>query len=82
MKTLGGFGAWNRCLNHLLTLSESHIESVILARFIEAVKRYNSVTSSVTLFLPSVLTSRFSFGSVVEFSKKKWSSLVDSVFRR
>ena len=39
-KTLGGFGAWNRCLNHLLTLAESHIESVILEKFIEAVKRY------------------------------------------
>ncbi|XP_020147436.1 acyl-coenzyme A oxidase 2, peroxisomal [Aegilops tauschii subsp. strangulata] len=38
MKTLGGFGAWNRCLNHLLTLAESHVEAVILARFIEAVK--------------------------------------------
>jgi acyl-CoA oxidase len=38
-KTLGGFGAWNRCLNHLLTLAESHIESVILAKFIESVKR-------------------------------------------
>lgn len=38
-KNLGGFGAWNRCLNHLLTLSESHIESVILARFINAVER-------------------------------------------
>ncbi|CAM0901567.1 unnamed protein product [Alopecurus aequalis] len=38
MKTLGGFGAWNICLNHLLRLAESHIESVILARFIEAVK--------------------------------------------
>ncbi|KAF8405989.1 hypothetical protein HHK36_008069 [Tetracentron sinense] len=37
-KTLGSFGAWNRCLNHLLTLSESHIESVILAKFIEAVQ--------------------------------------------
>ncbi|XP_027179498.1 acyl-coenzyme A oxidase 2, peroxisomal [Coffea eugenioides] len=37
-KTLGGFGAWNRCLNHLLTLAESHIESVILERFIEAVR--------------------------------------------
>ncbi|KAF8673246.1 hypothetical protein HU200_048798 [Digitaria exilis] len=37
-KTLGGFGAWNRCLNHLLTLAESHIESVILAQFIESVK--------------------------------------------
>ncbi|XP_072992890.1 acyl-coenzyme A oxidase 2, peroxisomal [Typha latifolia] len=37
-KTLGGFGAWNRCLNHLLTLAESHIESVILARFIESVQ--------------------------------------------
>ena len=29
--------SWNSCLNHLLILSESHIESVILARFIEAV---------------------------------------------
>uniref|UniRef100_A0ACD5XVA0 Uncharacterized protein n=1 Tax=Avena sativa TaxID=4498 RepID=A0ACD5XVA0_AVESA len=38
MKTLGGFGAWNRCLNHLLILAESHIESIILARFIEVVK--------------------------------------------
>ncbi|KAF8019074.1 hypothetical protein BT93_H3827 [Corymbia citriodora subsp. variegata] len=38
-KTLGSFGAWNRCLNHLLTLAESHIESVILAKFIEAVQR-------------------------------------------
>lgn len=38
-KTLGSFGAWNRCLNHLLTLGESHIESVILAKFIEAVQR-------------------------------------------
>ncbi|KAK7318581.1 hypothetical protein RJT34_03284 [Clitoria ternatea] len=37
-KSLGGFGAWNRCLNHLLTLAESHIESVILAKFIEAVQ--------------------------------------------
>lgn len=36
-KTLGSFGAWNRCLNHLLTLAESHIESVILEKFIEAV---------------------------------------------
>ncbi|RZC87697.1 hypothetical protein C5167_028149 [Papaver somniferum] len=37
-KTLGSFGAWNRCLNHLLTLAESHIETVILAKFIEAVQ--------------------------------------------
>jgi len=37
-KSLGDFGAWNRCLNHLLTLAESHIESVILAKFIEAVQ--------------------------------------------
>ncbi|XP_052195553.1 acyl-coenzyme A oxidase, peroxisomal isoform X2 [Diospyros lotus] len=37
-KNLGNFGAWNRCLNHLLTLAESHIESVILAKFIEAVE--------------------------------------------
>ena len=39
-KRLGSFGAWNRCLNHLLTLAESHIESVILAKFSEAVDRY------------------------------------------
>ncbi|KAL0917517.1 hypothetical protein M5K25_012583 [Dendrobium thyrsiflorum] len=38
-KTFGGFGAWNRCLNHLLTLAESHVESVILAKFIEAVQK-------------------------------------------
>ncbi|XP_058185088.1 acyl-coenzyme A oxidase, peroxisomal [Rhododendron vialii] len=37
-KNLGSFGAWNRCLNHLLTLAESHIESVILARFIQSVQ--------------------------------------------
>ncbi|KAG6401185.1 hypothetical protein SASPL_138033 [Salvia splendens] len=37
-KTLGSFGAWNRCLNHLLTLAESHIETVILAKFIDAVR--------------------------------------------
>lgn len=37
-KTLGSFGAWNRCLNHLLILAESHIESVILAKFIESVQ--------------------------------------------
>lgn len=41
-KTLGSFGAWNRCLNHLLTLAESHIESVVLAKFIEAVEKYVS----------------------------------------
>ncbi|KAG0589378.1 hypothetical protein KC19_1G017400 [Ceratodon purpureus] len=38
-KRLGSFGAWNRCLNHLLTLAESHIESVILAKFSESVER-------------------------------------------
>ncbi|XP_024375799.1 acyl-coenzyme A oxidase 2, peroxisomal [Physcomitrium patens] len=38
-KRLGSFGAWNRCLNHLLTLAESHIESVILAKFTEAIER-------------------------------------------
>ncbi|KAL8034177.1 hypothetical protein ABFX02_12G010500 [Erythranthe guttata] len=37
-KNLGSFGAWNRCLNHLLTLAESHIETVILAKFIDSVK--------------------------------------------
>lgn len=38
-KRFGSFGAWNRCLNHLLTLAESHIESVILAKFNEAIER-------------------------------------------
>lgn len=46
-KTLGAFGAWNRCLNHLLTLGESHIESVILAKFIEAVQRYDKSATSI-----------------------------------
>jgi hypothetical protein len=27
-------------LNHLLTLAESHIETVVLAKFIEAVEKY------------------------------------------
>eukprot|EP00245_Coleochaete_scutata_P000102 TRINITY_DN10107_c0_g1_i1.p1 TRINITY_DN10107_c0_g1~~TRINITY_DN10107_c0_g1_i1.p1 ORF type:complete len:679 (-),score=143.21 TRINITY_DN10107_c0_g1_i1:556-2592(-) len=36
---VGAFGAWNRCLNHLLTLAESHVESVILSKFIEGVER-------------------------------------------
>ncbi|KMZ62428.1 Acyl-CoA oxidase [Zostera marina] len=38
-KTLGNFGARNRCSNHLLTLAESHIETIILERFIEAIKK-------------------------------------------
>ncbi|XP_039145253.1 acyl-coenzyme A oxidase, peroxisomal [Dioscorea cayenensis subsp. rotundata] len=50
-KTLGGFGAWNRCLNHLLTLAESHIESVILARFIECVKSCPNKNTRDTLKL-------------------------------
>lgn len=50
-KTLGDFGAWNRCLNHLLTLAESHIESVILAKFIEAVQSCPDENSSATLKL-------------------------------
>lgn len=50
-KTLGGFGAWNRCLNHLLTLAESHIESVILAQFIEAVQRCPNANTQATLKL-------------------------------
>ncbi|KAE8670808.1 Acyl-coenzyme A oxidase 2, peroxisomal [Hibiscus syriacus] len=49
-KTLGSFGAWNRCLNHLLTLAESHIESVILAKFIEAVQKY--FLNLATKFIP------------------------------
>ncbi|XP_038904957.1 acyl-coenzyme A oxidase, peroxisomal [Benincasa hispida] len=50
-KTLGGFGAWNRCLNHLLTLAESHIESVILAQFIEAIQRCPNANTQATLKL-------------------------------
>ncbi|XP_022929316.1 acyl-coenzyme A oxidase, peroxisomal [Cucurbita moschata] len=50
-KNLGSFGAWNRCLNHLLTLAESHIESVILAQFIEAVQRCPNANTQATLKL-------------------------------
>lgn len=50
-KTLGSFGAWNRCLNHLLTLAESHIESVILAKFIEAVRSCPDASSRAALKL-------------------------------
>ncbi|KAK9230691.1 hypothetical protein WN944_023663 [Citrus x changshan-huyou] len=50
-KTLGSFGAWNRCLNHLLTLAESHIESVILAKFIEAVQNCPDPSSRAALKL-------------------------------
>ncbi|KAH8507787.1 hypothetical protein H0E87_010087 [Populus deltoides] len=50
-KTLGGFGAWNRCLNHLLTLAESHIESVILAKFIETVEKCPDASTRAALKL-------------------------------
>ncbi|GFZ18595.1 acyl-CoA oxidase 2 [Actinidia rufa] len=50
-KNLGSFGAWNRCLNHLLTLAESHIESVILAKFIEAVQSCPDPSSQAALKL-------------------------------
>ncbi|WOG97365.1 hypothetical protein DCAR_0416705 [Daucus carota subsp. sativus] len=50
-KTLGSFGAWNRCLNHLLTLAESHIESVILETFIKAVKNCPDPSSRAALKL-------------------------------
>ncbi|KAK7358954.1 hypothetical protein VNO77_00896 [Canavalia gladiata] len=50
-KSLGDFGAWNRCLNHLLTLAESHIESVILAKFIEAVQSCPDPSSQAALKL-------------------------------
>lgn len=53
-KTLGSFGAWNRCLNHLLTLAESHIETVILAKFIESVKR-------LMLLIRTLILTYFSF---------------------
>ncbi|XP_073293502.1 acyl-coenzyme A oxidase 2, peroxisomal [Primulina huaijiensis] len=50
-KTLGNFGAWNRCLNHLLTLAESHIESVILEKFIDAVQSCPDPSSRAALKL-------------------------------
>ncbi|KAL6523709.1 Acyl-coenzyme A oxidase 2, peroxisomal [Orobanche gracilis] len=50
-KTLGGFGAWNRCLNHLLTLAESHVESVILAKFIDAVRSCPDASTRAALKL-------------------------------
>ncbi|PPE01519.1 hypothetical protein GOBAR_DD01448 [Gossypium barbadense] len=50
-KTLGTFGAWNRCLNHLLLLAESHTESVILAKFIEAVHNCPDARSRAALKL-------------------------------
>ncbi|KAK2655814.1 hypothetical protein Ddye_008866 [Dipteronia dyeriana] len=50
-KTLGGFGAWNRCLNHLLTLAESHIETLILAKFLEAVQNCPDPSSRAALKL-------------------------------
>ncbi|KAG5529421.1 hypothetical protein RHGRI_029971 [Rhododendron griersonianum] len=50
-KNLGSFGAWNRCLNHLLTLAESHIESVILARFIQSVQSCPDPSSRAALKL-------------------------------
>lgn len=50
-KTLGSFGAWNRCLNHLLTLAESHIETVILAKFIDAVRSCPDASSRAALKL-------------------------------
>ncbi|XWS29508.1 hypothetical protein CRYUN_Cryun24cG0035000 [Craigia yunnanensis] len=50
-ETLRSFGAWNRCLNHLLTLAESHIESVILAKFIEALQNCPDASSQAALKL-------------------------------
>jgi acyl-CoA oxidase len=50
-KTLGGFGAWNRCLNHLLTLAESHIETVVLERFIKAIPSCPDANSRTALKL-------------------------------
>lgn len=47
----GHFSAWNRCLNHLLTLAESHIESVILLHFITAVERCRDRTTRAALKL-------------------------------
>lgn len=41
----GSFEAWNRCLNHLLTLAESHIETVILEKFIDAVNSCKDKTA-------------------------------------
>ncbi|KAH7366185.1 hypothetical protein KP509_18G066600 [Ceratopteris richardii] len=50
-KQHGSFEAWNYCLNHLLTLAESHIETVILEKFIEAVHRCEDKTGKSHLKL-------------------------------
>ncbi|KAL8538194.1 hypothetical protein ACS0TY_000236 [Phlomoides rotata] len=50
-KTLGSFGTWNICLNHLLTLAESHVETVILVKFIDAVKSCPDASSLPALKL-------------------------------
>lgn len=38
-KKLGAFGAWNKCLGHLLSLSRAHIESLTYSRMSAAVER-------------------------------------------
>ncbi|KAI5074631.1 hypothetical protein GOP47_0010592 [Adiantum capillus-veneris] len=50
-KQHGSFEAWNLCLNHLLTLAESHIETVILEKFIHAVNRCDDKTAKSRLKL-------------------------------
>ena len=36
-KRLGAFGAWNKCLGHLLSLARAHVESICYARMSAAV---------------------------------------------
>lgn len=50
-KQHGSFEAWNHCLNHLLTLAESHVESVILEKFINVVNRCEDRTGKSHLKL-------------------------------
>ena len=45
--------SWNSCLNHLLILAKSHIESVIPARFIEAVNSCKDKNACAVLKLLS-----------------------------
>lgn len=36
-RKLGGFQAWNKCLNHLLALANAHVESVMLDCFYDGI---------------------------------------------
>eukprot|EP00245_Coleochaete_scutata_P005256 TRINITY_DN18686_c0_g1_i1.p1 TRINITY_DN18686_c0_g1~~TRINITY_DN18686_c0_g1_i1.p1 ORF type:complete len:686 (-),score=144.71 TRINITY_DN18686_c0_g1_i1:359-2416(-) len=36
---VGAFEAWNQCLNQVLALAESHVECILLNKFVEAVEK-------------------------------------------